>query len=167
MDNKKILEKLNTQYNFEVNSAFIYKGMSLWAEKENWPGIANFFEQQALEELLHADRIEHYLLDMDYDIRITEVPAPKAEYENVMEIFKEALDHERQVTKNFIEIMKEAKESEDYKSEIQVQWFINEQIEEEANFVNLIDILEKIKDSTAALYQFDAELLKRKVEIPK
>ncbi|MGI5950083.1 ferritin [Peptoniphilus sp.] len=166
MDNKKLLDMLNKQYNFEVESAIVYKGMSLWAEKENWPGVANFLEQQAIEELLHADRIENYLFALDYDIKIEAVPAPKSEFESVLEIFKEALEHEKQVTANFMEIMKEAKECGDIKTESQVYWFIDEQVEEEANFVDLITTLERIDNSPAALFQFDAELAKRKVEVP-
>jgi ferritin len=166
MDNKKLLEKLNTQYNFEVESAFVYKGMALWAEKENWHGIANFLEQQALEELLHADKIEHYLLDVDYDVKLAEVPAPKAEYGSILEVFKEALDHEKQVTSNFVELMKEAKECGDYQTEVQIQWFLNEQVEEEATFNDLITTLERIQDSVAGLFQLDAQLAKRKINLP-
>ncbi len=162
MANEKLLEKLNTQYNFEIESAFVYKGMSLWAKKENWPGVANFLEQQALEELSHAERIEHYLLDMDYDMTVTAVPAPKTDYKSVLEVFKACFEHEQQVTANFMEIMKDAKASNDYRTEIQVHWFLAEQVEEEASFKNIIAILERVQDSIAGLLQLDAQLAQRK-----
>ncbi|WP_300410874.1 ferritin [Lagierella sp.] len=162
MDNKKLFKKLNKQYNFEIESAYIYKAMALWAEKENWHGIANFMTQQALEELSHAKRLEGYLLDMDYDITLSGVPEPKAEYDSIMSVFKEALEHEKQVTSNFMEMMKDAKEVGDYQTEILIHWFLTEQVEEEATFNDHITTLERIKDSVAGLYQFDAMLAKRK-----
>lgn len=162
MSNKKLLDLLNKQYNFEIESAYIYKAMSLWAEKETWPGVANFLHQQAQEEMFHASKLEHYLLDIGYDIKLTKLAEPKAEYKSLLEVFKEALDHEKQVTSNFFEIMKEAKEVADYQTEIQAQWFLTEQVEEEATFDELILTLERINDSAAGLFQFDAQLAQRK-----
>lgn len=162
MSNKKLLDLLNKQYNFEIESAYIYKAMSLWAEKETWPGVANFLHQQAQEEMFHASKLEHYLLDIGYDVKLTKLAEPKAEYKSLLEVFKEALDHEKQVTSNFVEIMKEAKDASDYQTEIQAQWFLTEQVEEEATFDELILTLERINDSAAGLFQFDAQLAQRK-----
>ncbi|WP_237036883.1 ferritin [Mediannikoviicoccus vaginalis] len=162
MNNKKLLDLLNKQYNFEIESAYIYKAMSLWAAKENWSGVANFFHQQALEEMFHASKLENYLLDIGYCVKLTKISEPKAEYSSLLEVFKDAFDHEKQVTANFVEIMKEAKEVPDYKTEIQAQWFLTEQVEEEATFDDLIATLERISDSPAGLFQFDAELAQRK-----
>lgn len=167
MDNKKLLELLNKQYNFEIESAYIYKAMSIWAAKENWPGVANFLHQQALEEMFHASKLQNYLLDIDYDVKLTAISEPKAEYSSLKEVFTEALEHEKQVTSNFMEIMKEAKEVSDYQTEIQAQWFLTEQVEEEATFNDLILTLERINDSAAGLFQFDAQLAQRSFSKPQ
>ncbi|MDO5018193.1 MAG: ferritin [Lagierella massiliensis] len=161
MDNKMVLDKLNEQYNFEIESAYIYKAMALWAEKENWVGVANFLTQQALEEMSHAKRLERYLMDIGFDVKLKAVPQPEADYENLLDVFKKALAHEKIVTSNFDEIMKDTKEAGDYRTEIQVHWFITEQVEEEATFEELIALLEKIDNSVAGLLQFDAKLGQR------
>lgn len=161
MDNKKLLDNLNVQYNFEIESAYLYKAMAIWCDKNNWGGFANFFYKQEVEELEHAEKLKNYLLEVGYDLKLKAVAEPKAEYDSILGIFKEAYEHEKEVTKRIKELFKESREVEDYATEILLSWYITEQVEEEDSFVSLIERIERIDGHVSGLTILNNEMYAR------
>lgn len=161
MDNKKLLDGINDQMNFEIESAYIYKAMAIWCDVNNWKGYGHFLYMQEQEELEHADKMKEYLLDVGYDVKLTQIAEPKNDYESLEEIFNTALSHEKIVTSRIKDLFKEAREINDYASEIMLQWFITEQVEEEDTFEDIIARLSRINGSVPGLYMFERELAAR------
>lgn len=161
MDNKKLLENMNEQYNFELESAYIYRAMAHWCEINDWNGYANFLYKQEAEEIEHADKFKDYLLEVGYDVRLKAIGEPKSEYKDLEEIFKAALEHEKIVTSRIRKLFDEAREIGDYASEDLLSWYITEQVEEEASFEAIVTRLERIDGSISGLYIFDGEMAQR------
>lgn len=161
MDNKKLLDNMNEQYNFEIESAYIYKAMALWCEINNWNGYAHFFYKQEEEELEHADKLKDYLLEVGYNVKLKAIAEPQSEFKSLEEIFELAYDHEKLVTSRIKELYKEARNVEDYASETLLSWYVTEQVEEEDSFSGHIERLERINGDISGLYIFNNELLQR------
>lgn len=165
MNNEKLIKALNEQLNFEIESAYIYKGMANWLASEDWNGFSHFMTKQVYEELEHAGKIERFLLEIGEKIELTEVPQPKNEYASVNEVMQIALEHEKEVTRRFNNLMDIAREVDDKRIEIFLQWFITEQVEEEATFEGIIVKLDRLTGKDGAnitgLYMLNAELGRR------
>ena len=102
-----------------------------------------------------------YVNDVGGKIILNEVPKPPHEFDNAQEIFEKALDHERLVTKSIFNIVKAANEESDFSTTSFLQWFINEQVEEESSASTLVSKIKMVKDNPSALYLFDQELAQR------
>lgn len=165
MNNEKLIKALNEQLNFEIESAYVYKGMANWLASQDWNGFSHFMNKQTYEELEHAQKLEHFLLEIGETIELEAVPQPKNEYSNVKEIMETALNHEKEVTSRFNNLMDLAREVDDKRVEIFLQWFITEQVEEEAGFEAILVKLNRLtgKDCTniTGLYMLNAELGQR------
>lgn len=157
MDNK-ILDKINVQMNFELESAYIYAAMQAWFENEDWNGFAHFMQKQAQEEMEHAQKMIHYLQERGYAVEYDAIPKPKNDYGSIEEVFQAAYDHEKEVTKNCNDIYLAAKEAKDNASEIFMQWYVMEQVEEEATFDAIITRLDRIAGNSSGLYIYNGEL---------
>lgn len=154
-------EDLRKQMIFEVDSAYIYLGMSAWFKNNNWNGYANFMTEQAREEYDHAMKFYNYLLDIGEEVYFDALNAPRKDYESVLEVFEEALKHEKLVTGNINNLYKIAKEENDFATQKFLDWFIIEQVEEEATFDEIITVLKNIDNSYTGLYLYDKELGQR------
>ncbi|WP_100065071.1 ferritin [Miniphocaeibacter massiliensis] len=161
MDNKNLLNNLNEQYNFELESAYIYRAMAHWCEINSWSGYANFLYKQEAEELEHADKLKAYLLDLGYNVKLKAIAEPKSEYDSLEDIFKSALEHEKLVTSRIRMLFEEARDINDYATEDLLRWYISEQVEEEASFNDIIERLERINGSMSGLYIFNNEMAAR------
>lgn len=161
MDNKKLLGNINEQYNFEIESAYIYRAMAHWCEANDWNGYANFLYKQEAEEMEHADKFKEYLLDLGYDVKLKAIGEPKADYDGLEQIFKEALAHEKIVTSRIRKLFDEAREIGDYASEDLLSWYMTEQVEEEASFEAIITRLERVNGNMGGLYIFNNEMAQR------
>ena len=157
MDNK-ILDQINEQMNFELESAYIYAAMSAWLADENWNGYAHFMNKQMFEELEHAQKMVSYLQERGYAVEYAEIPKPKNDYGSLEEIFQTAYDHEKLVSQKCNDIYLAAKEAQDNPSEIFMQWYVTEQVEEEDTFDGIIARLDRINGSIPGLYMFDKEM---------
>ena len=127
-------------------------------------GIANYFRVQSKEELMHADKMFDYLVDVGQSIVVGEIPKPPHEFETATQIFEKALEHEQLVTKSIFNILKNANEEGDFATVSFLQWFVNEQVEEEANASQLVTKIKMVCDNPSALYLFDQELGQRVFE---
>ncbi len=161
MDNKKLLDNMNEQYNFELESAYIYKAMALWCEINNWDGYAHFYYMQEEEELMHADKFRAYLLEVGYPVKLKAIGEPQSEFKSLQETFEIAYNHEKIVTSRIRKLYKEAREVDDFASESFISWFVTEQVEEEDNFSGYIERLKRINGDISGLYILNNELSQR------
>lgn len=137
--NEKLCEELNTQLNREFYSAYLYFAMSTYFAEIFLDGFAEFMKKQASEELGHAERIYDYLLHTNNKITLSRIEAPESDWVNPVDVVETALKHEKHVTSSFHKMYKYTKEHNDYETEIFLQWFITEQIEEEDTFFKLLE----------------------------
>ncbi|MGR3811716.1 ferritin [Jiulongibacter sp. NS-SX5] len=163
MISDKMQQMLNEQYNKEVYSAHLYLSMCSYFMDRDLDGFANYFRVQSQEELQHADKQFDYVHDVDGKITILPVEAPPAEFESIIDCFEQTLAHEQYVTKSIYALVKQALEEGDFATHTFLQWFITEQVEEEATVKNLLSKLKMIGDNTSALYLLNDELLQRQL----
>lgn len=159
--NKKILDLMNEQYNLEIESSFNYRDMANWAEDKGLKGVANWFNIQADEEMDHANMFAKYLQDRGQRPQFRNLDVTTANYKNVLEVAEKTLELEQTVTQKINAIMALAKSENDFASEEFLNFFVKEQVEEEANAQDLID---KIKLYGDNVYYVDLELGKRIAE---
>ncbi|MCQ4035468.1 ferritin [Kaistella montana] len=161
MISTKIGDLINEQIAKEQYAAHYYLSMSAWFSARDLDGIANYFRIQSKEELMHADKMFDYLNDVGGDIIIGEIPKPPHEFANAIDVFEKALAHEKIVTKSIFNILKNANEEGDFATVSFLQWFVNEQVEEEASASQLVSKIKMVSDNPSALYLFDQELAQR------
>ncbi|MBV4426267.1 ferritin [Clostridium tyrobutyricum] len=157
----RLVTAINDQINYEMYSANIYFAMQAYCDSLDLDGFANFFKVQIEEENFHTSKFYNFLDQMDARINIGAIEAPSNDYGSILEAFKEALNHEKKVTKRIYNLMNIATEERDHATMSLLKWFIDEQVEEEDTFNKLIKKLERIGDNAAALYMLDTELQAR------
>lgn len=161
MISKNLENAINEQINFEFYSAYTYLAMSAYAEEIDFPGAANFFKIQAQEELDHARKMYDYLFQKGGKVVLEAVEKPKAEFDNLLNIFEEGLKHEQTVTKRIYNIANIALDEKEHATMSFLSWFVDEQVEEEENFTNLVKKIKRASGNEANLYMIDDELATR------
>ncbi len=156
MASKKVIKLLNEQIANEGDSSQIYLAMAVWAEANGFMGTAKFMFRQAEEERGHAFKIIRFLLELGEKAEVPAVKEPKESYKDIQEVFDVALKHEQFITASIYKIMSEARESNDYAVTSFLQWFVNEQVEEEANVKQVLDIIRLA--GKVSLYLADKEI---------
>ena len=156
--NENLCAELNNQINKEFYSAYLYFAMSTYFSEIFLDGFAAFMKQQASEELGHAEKLHDFLLRTNNKITLSRIEAPESDWVNVTDVFEAALKHEKHVTSSFHHMYKMAKEQGDYETEIFLQWFITEQIEEEDTFFKLLEKVKILSKTPFGLQMFDAKL---------
>lgn len=154
--NRKLIDAFNTQLNFEIESAHIYLAMQTYIATLGLDGFENWFDVQYQEELAHAKKMIKYVNDRGARVEIRGFENPENEFKSLLEVFEISLNHEKEVTRRINELMRIAHDVNDYASISFLQWFIDEQVEEEDNFSKLIDKIRLVKD--AGLYMLDKEV---------
>lgn len=161
MVSEKIARLLNEQIAQEQYAAQYYLSMSAWFFARDLDGMANYFRVQSKEELMHADKIFDYMNDVEGEIVLGEIAKPPHQFTNAIEIFEKALEHEKKVTKSIFNILKNANDEGDFATVTFLQWFVNEQVEEEANASQLVSKIKMVSDNPSAVYLLDQELAQR------
>lgn len=161
MISTKIGALINEQITKEQYAAQYYLSMSAWFSARDLDGIANYFRVQSKEELMHADKMFDYLNDVGGEIVIGEISQPPHEFADAVDVFVKALEHEKIVTKSIFNILKNANDEGDFATVSFLQWFVNEQVEEEASASQLVTKIKMVSDNPSALYLFDQELAQR------
>lgn len=156
MVSKKVLKLLNEQIALEADSSHVYLAMAVWAEANGWRGTAAFMFAQAEEERGHMKKFIHFLNEVGEQAVIAGLKSPENQYKNIKEVFEVALKHEKKVTASINNIMSEAREANDYAVTALLQWFISEQVEEEASVVHVLDVIEKA--GAVSVYLADKEI---------
>ncbi|WP_059104393.1 ferritin [Shouchella shacheensis] len=161
MLSKKIADALNDQMNHEFQAAHEYMAMAAYCNDKSYNGFANFYVQQAKEERYHGMKIYNFLNDRGHKAVFGAITQPYSDYESLLATFKAGLEQEKQVTKNFYALSDLAWEEREHQTLSFLNWFLDEQVEEEAMFDTHIEYLERIKDDANALYVYELELAKR------
>ena len=157
---QKVEIALNNQVKEEFESSQIYLAMASWAESNGFGGAANFFYAHSEEERMHGMKMIHYINDRGGNAIISELPKPEFKYNNVQEIFESAFQHEQYISEKINELVGICRNESDYSTENFMQWYVQEQVEEESLFSDLLDKLELLGDHKGKMFLFDNELAK-------
>ncbi|SPF42060.1 putative ferritin-1 [Candidatus Desulfosporosinus infrequens] len=161
MQNEKMIQAINDQVNKEFFSAYFYLAMQAYFSSLNLDGFANYFRVQIQEERDHALGFFNYLTKIGGKITLTEIKEPQNEFSSPREVFELALKHEQFITKSIYELMNISHEIKDHTTEIFLQWYITEQVEEEENMGRVLNKLKLINGDGAGLFMIDSELAQR------
>jgi ferritin len=161
MIDKKMEEALNKQMVAETYSGYIYLAMAADFDAQNMKGFASWMKAQAFEELFHAMKFYDYINDRGGRAVWGTVDAPPTTYKSPLDAFKAAYNHEVKVTGMINDLVDLARSLKDKATENFLQWFVTEQVEEEAQTDEIVKNLERIKDHQAALFMYDARLGER------
>lgn len=159
---EKLVRAINKQINIELYSSYLYLAMAAYFESNNWMGFAQWMKVQLREENSHAMKFYEYLVDRGGRVGLSAIDAPDKEWKSALGVFEAVYAHEVKVTAAINELLKLAKDEADTATEAMLQWFITEQVEEEANATLILEKLKMIKDSTNGLFMLDHELGERK-----
>ncbi len=162
MLNEKMLNALNKQIQEEFYSAYLYLSMSSWFDSIGLKGFSHWMKVQFEEEMEHGMKIYQYIQAHGEKVELLEIAKPPAKWDSPLHAFKETLKHEQHITKCINDLVDLAEELKDRATFNFLQWFIDEQVEEEANDMEIISKLEMIGDSHNALFMLDRELGQRK-----
>lgn len=161
MINEKVGKILNEQVNKELYSAYLYLSMSAYFSDLGLLGFANWMRVQFQEEQAHAMFIYDFLLNRGEKVILTAIDAPLTTWANPLNVMEEVLKHEIYVTSLINNIVSVAEEVKDRATMSYMNWFVDEQVEEEANAKEIIDKLKLIGDDKSALYLLDKDLSTR------
>lgn len=160
---KKSVEKeFNAQINAETYSAYLYWSMSAWCERNNLPGFANWMRVQAQEEMTHAIKFYTTILERGGNVKLAALDAPETEWKDIEAIFTATLKHENYITERINFLVDLTTKEKDHAGTQFLQWFVNEQVEEEKNADQILGQLKIMgKQPGAALYMLDKEMAAR------
>ncbi len=158
---EKLVKAIQEQINKELYSSYLYLSMSSWASSESWNGLSNWLRIQAQEELAHAMLLHDNLLERGELSIFEAVEKPKTSWISTTEVFEQVLSHEKTVTESINNLATIALEVHDHAFYQYIQWFVKEQVEEEASASDLLMRSKRVSDNASMLYQFDSELATR------
>lgn len=159
---KKMQDLMNNQIQAEIYSANMYLAMSVYCEAQNFKGAGNWLKIQYNEEISHAMKFVNYILERGGEVEIKAIDAPPVKYGSLLKVFEEVLAHEKKVTALIHNLYEVALKEKDYAAQVFLQWFIEEQVEEEANASEILGKLEMVgeKNINGVMY-VDKELARR------
>jgi len=159
--NKKVQDAINEQIKNELYSAYLYLSMAAYSEASNLPGLAHWMRLQSQEEVEHAMKFFDFINDRGGRVVLQAIDQPPTEFESPLAIFEQTLEHERKVTAMINQLYELALRENDYPSQVLLQWFIEEQVEEEKNAEQILQTLKMIGDKPQGLVMVDRELGRR------
>ena len=158
MISQTIADVLNRQVGREFYSAYFYLSMSAYSDLLGLKGFANWFMAKYHEELQHAMKIYKYILDQGAQVKLLPIEQPPSNYENPLAMFEATLLHEQKVTRNINELMDLAVSEKDHATHIFLQWFVTEQIEEEATVSEIINKIKLVGGKGDGLFMLDNQV---------
>lgn len=158
MINKKLEDQINYQINRELYSEYLYMSMAAYLEDQGLSGMAHFMEVQAQEEHFHAIKFYHYLNERGGRAVFNAIEQPPVEFDSPMAVFEESLKHEMLVTSLINKLMDMAIEIRDHAAKSFLNWYVDEQVEEEDSFQTIINKLTLVKGKGDGLLMLDKEL---------
>ena len=166
MIDKKMAQALNGQINKELYSAYLYMSMSAYSNKTGLKGFANWFMVQYHEEMFHAMKLYEYIQRQGEEVKLEAIKEPPSEFSSQLDMFTQTLTHEQYITSSINDLMELAISKKDHATQIFLEWYVTEQVEEEENDNDIILQLKLIGDNTHALLMLDRELTARVTTIP-
>lgn len=161
MFSKKLLDAMNEQMKNEFLSAHLYLAMAGYFQAEDLPGIASWMRVQALEELTHGEKFFNFICEANGRTDLRAIDAPKNSYASPLACFEYSLKHENFVTDSINKLVDLSRKDNNHAAGIFLQWFVTEQVEEEASFGLIIKKLQRIGDDGNGLLRLDEELGQR------
>jgi len=159
--NEKVLDVLNSQINKEFYSAYLYLAISAYFDKIGLYGFSNWTKVQAKEEVDHGMILFNYIIDRNGTVKLDPIDAPEGDFNNPIQVFEKILNHEKYVTESINCVASMSDDECDLATRQFIDWYISEQVEEEANARNVIKKLKIFGDEKASLFQLDKELGER------
>ncbi len=164
---KKMQGAINDQINAELFSAYLYLAMAAYFEEKNLKGAAQWMKYQATEETFHAMKFFEYVNERNGRVLLKGIEAPAAKWASPLAAFQAAYEHEKKVTALIYKLVDIAEAEKDRGAMNFLQWYVNEQTEEEKNATEIVNTLEMLKDGPAhALLMYDRELGQRPAPVP-
>lgn len=155
---------MNDQIRKEFSASYLYLAMAAWCAERNFDGFAKWMRIQADEERSHAMRIYDFLLDRGGHVALGEVAEPAVKWKTVFEVFDAARRHEQMVSSSINALYARGVQEKDYPSQIMLQWFINEQVEEEKTSTAVVERLRLVGESVPGLLLLDRQMGERSRE---
>ena len=161
MISQTIQDALNHQINLEQYSAQLYLAMGAHCETLSFKGFAHWLRVQAGEETAHAVKLIDFLLDRKGKLELKPIAAPPQEFGGVIQVFEQTLAHEMGITQKINALFDLSRTEKDYASEITLQWYVSEQVEEESNVGQVVDHLHAVGDQGGGIWYLDSRMAKR------
>jgi ferritin len=158
MLSQALQDAINKQIKDELYSSYLYLSMSAYCEANNLPGAARWMRLQSDEETSHAMKLFDYVNDRGGRVKLQAIDQPPAEFESALDIFQQALRHEQKVTGLINQLYELAVKEGDYPTQIELQWFITEQVEEEKSATEIVELLKMVSDHGPSLIMADRQL---------
>jgi ferritin len=158
----KMRDALNEQINAEMYSAYMYLSMATYLEDNNYAGMSSWMKAQAQEEMFHAMKFYGFINDRRARVTLKQIDAPPTEWESPLAVFKDAFAHEQKVTGLIHKLVDMAEQEKDHATRSFLQWFVDEQVEEESSTDEIVQKLTMVGDKVQGLYIIDRELGGRK-----
>jgi ferritin len=161
MITEKIMKALNEQIKKEIYSAYLYFSMATYFDAENLKGFANWMKKQAKEELEHAMKFYNYVYEKGGRVELQAVEKPKNNWDSPLAAFEEAYSHEKFITDSIYKLYELSLDEKDYATASMLKWFIDEQVEEEAQTEEIVQKIKMLSSSPNGIYLLDKELGQR------
>ncbi|MBW2095928.1 MAG: ferritin [Deltaproteobacteria bacterium] len=161
MLNQRMEDALNEQHNAELYSGYLYLAMSAWFQSVNLSGFAAWMRVQAQEELVHAMKFYDYIHERGGGVTLKTIDGPPSEWESPLAAFEGAYAHEQKVTGMINDLVDLAREEHDHATEIFLQWFVTEQVEEEDSANEVVQKIKLMGEASGGLFMLDRELGQR------
>jgi len=163
---KKVEKALNEQINAEFFSAYLYLSMSAYLNEMSLFGFANWMRAQYEEEKFHAMKMYDYVLDRGGHVKLKSIEAPKHKWKDIIDVFEDVLEHEQHVTKLINDLVSLSIDERDHATVNFLQWFVDEQVEEEASVSDILAQLKLVGGKGSGLFMLDREAAQRKFTEP-
>lgn len=160
---KSVIQALNQQINSELYSAYFYLGMAAYFDSINLHGCAHWMKLQSQEELEHVSKIYQYIYSRRWQVELFELKAPPFQWQSPLKAFEEAFKHEQTVTTQYNALVDLATTNKDYPTILLLEWFIEEQIEEESSLDDIIQKIMMINENQGLMLRIDSELAARSI----
>jgi len=161
MISQTMQDALNVQINLEQYSSQLYLAMSAHCEGKSFRGFAHWLKVQASEETAHAVKLIDFLLDRSGKLELKPIGAPPKEFGSIIQVFEQILAHEQGITQKINALFDQARAEKDYASEITLQWYVTEQVEEECNVGQIVDQLRAVGEQGGGIWYLDSRMGKR------
>ena len=161
MISQKMIDAINEQINKELFSEYLYLSMAAYLEGEGLSGFSNFMKVQVQEERFHAMKFYNYVNEQGGRVILEQIDKPQTDWESPLKVFQDALEHEKKVTASIYNLMDIALKLNDHASKGMLQWFVDEQVEEEASMDKYVNMLSMIGNEANGLFMLDTKLAAR------